>query len=105
MTRVKAVVNRSIMVHLHDVEPGDILSSTNSERDPIIHKVERDGDKVKFHYLRDGNVDHMVTESLWLDPNQENSGHIFIHDIWRERFGYFKPQAEANRAASSGESP
>lgn len=102
MSRVKAVVNRSIMVHLHDVEPGDILSTTESERDPIIQRIERDGDKVKFHYLRDGSVDHMVTESSWLDPSGENSGHVFIHDLWRERFGFFKPETQTKRAASTG---
>lgn len=86
MTRVKGVVNRSIKVHIHDVRPGDVLASTDTERDPIIYHVERDGEKVKLHYLPRRECDHMPNESLWLDP--EIGAHVFVHDLMRERFEY-----------------
>lgn len=81
--RVKGIVGQSIMVHLYDVVPGDILCVRDSEGDPIIDEIKRDGESVKFVY-RPRPTDRLAAdESLWMHP--DSGGHVFIHDLKNER--------------------
>lgn len=84
MSRVKGVVNNRIMVHIHDLVPGDVLSLGSGEGDPIIDEILVDGNKRKIIYKPRANS--FVNESLWLDPDIRVNNHIFIHDLKRERF-------------------
>jgi hypothetical protein len=84
MSRVKAVVGRSIKVSLYDVKPGDILYTFGDERDPIIAGVERAGALVRLVYkYREGTSG--FGWSLLMDPTQKSSGYIFIYDLYNER--------------------
>lgn len=92
MSRVKGVVGNSIMVSIEDVVAGDILCHSNSEKDPIISKVEKcvvEGKlKIRFWYVpRQGNYFHC---SMWMDQAAVSwgSGIVFIHDLKRERFEF-----------------
>lgn len=99
-TRVRAVVDTSIMVHIHDVVPGDIVYIRGNEKDPIIDRVERREDGwVRLHYkvagvqpdVFDVNgktwVLHPIKMSQWMNPSPSRTGNgcMFIHDLKRER--------------------
>ena len=76
------------MVHIHDVVPGDVLYCNDDESDPIISKIEVDGEKRKFFYKTFRPDD--IAESLWLDP--AIGKHVFIHDLKQERFEFQKEE-------------
>lgn len=80
MSRVKAVVDGAIMVHVHDVQVNDVISIRGDEADPIIDRIEVDGDKRKFIYKR--REGDFVQETAWLDPDLGR--HVFLHDLHRE---------------------
>jgi hypothetical protein len=87
VSRVLAVVERSIMVHIHDVVPGDIISVRGDESDPIIQYIEQNGEDYRFHY-RDRGPD-AVKRSNWMQPWRGN-GHnkVFVADLKGERHEY-----------------
>jgi hypothetical protein len=80
--RVRAVVGNTIMVHIHDVKPGDVLAIRGDESDPIIELVERDREKVRLHYKQRPG-DFFLRHSLWMDP--DIGAHMFIADLRGER--------------------
>lgn len=85
MSRVKGVADRTIKVHIHDVRPLDVLASTLTERDPIVIDIERNGEKVKYHFLPRPH-DHMPDESSWFHPRKKK--YIFVHDLFLERMEF-----------------
>ena len=88
MSRVRAVVGRSIMVHFDDIVMGDVLYIRGKEDDPIIKEVERNGDLVRFHYIP--TTRSPVTETMWMDP--ELGCHVFINDLKNERAGFVEEE-------------
>lgn len=96
--RVLGVVDRGIRVHIHDVVAGDVLGFCGNESGPIITKVERDGELVRFHYLPRGPKDHRPMMSLWMDPEIGSS--CFINDLKGERFEFLAQQAEQEEGAA-----
>lgn len=89
MSRVLAVVGNAIMVHIHDVVVGDILGlfDVDESNATIIQRVERDGDKVRLHYMLGPNQN--IPHSVWLDP--ERSAKMFVLDLKGERHGFREP--------------
>ena len=96
MSRVQGVIGRAIKVSIYDVVDGDILDSRGGEGDPIIERVERDGDRVRFHYKhrepteiqKELNITP-VAVSNWMGKDVTGcSGFVFIHDLRNERKDY-----------------
>jgi len=85
-SRVKAIVGNSIMVHLDDVVPGDVLHCWGDERDRIIERVDRRPGQTQLHYKF--RSDEPIQCSVWMDNSRSDKrtgGHIFIHDLKNER--------------------
>lgn len=85
MSRVLGVVDRAIMVSIYDVVPGDILNIRGTEADPIIEKVEREGDFVRYHYKQ--REDDLIQHSMWLD--KDLGPRVFIHDLKNEKAEFY----------------
>lgn len=81
MSRVLGVVGNTIMVHIHDVVPGDVLSIYGDERDPIVERIERDGNKVRLHYKSHAGT--LTKHSIWMNPEQGER--MFVTDLKNER--------------------
>lgn len=85
MSRVLAVVDKSIKVSMYDVVPGDILSIVGNESDPVIEEIKRDGKRVRFYYKPSG--DH-IDNTVWMNPT--DGSEVFIHDLKGERFEFLE---------------
>lgn len=77
--RVKAVVDKTIMVCVSDVVVGDVLSIRNDESDPIIDCVEYTKTLVRFHYVPRG--EQGINRTIWMHTDSC----CFIHDFKNER--------------------
>lgn len=83
MSRVKGVVGNSIMIHVLDVVPGDILYVRGTENDAIIKEVQvNEEGLVRFVYDRRMKPD--IPHTIWMDP-EDGNGCVFVHDLKRER--------------------
>lgn len=85
MSRVKAVVGKSIMVELEDLVPNDIIAISDNENDLIISEIQiNKKGHFKLIYKKQGR--ESVSETVWMDP--KSSKGVFIHDLKNERFGF-----------------